>query len=418
MKTSLIMALLLGSSFAFAQQDYKCDFEGVRSVKVPVYPDRPDSKQFNYHYQLIGDLDPEKIVIINLPGGPGGSSMNDFSIPQVKSRAVRGGLPENIPWIMIDPRTSGCNRATEEQMPDDSLNSTNLAHDVLSVIETLKLKKYIIHGHSYGSQHGTFVAGLAKQRGLPAPHALFLSGILGRGEKDGSFSIPFNLILEWNLIKATLSPKAQAILNSPSPLGYEDWEWEAFISSGLYSGYELYEGKFKNFFIELLALIDEDDPAKREALHKELRPDDYVRYGYSSNSRRLYKKVDCHEFSPDDGHTLFVNGSLVFDAENNPCKDEPFDRPYDSADFEITSPIYYLAGTNDPAAPYKGAVYHFDNQVQAQRNFITVNGGGHMKLGYVLGDCRNEIWNAIFQQKNLDDVIPNCKADIKLEIRD
>lgn len=422
MKTPLLITIFLAFSTVAAAQveefkepPYECKFEGLHSVNVPVYPDRPDSAQFDFRYQIIGDLDPEKLVIIHLPGGPGGSAMNDFTIPEVKKKAIASGLPANIPWIMIDPRTVGCNQKTVELIPDDSLNSENLAHDVLSVIQSLKLKKYIIHGHSYGTQSATFVAGLAKSRGIIAPHALFLSGVMGRGEKDGSYSIPYQLSLEWNLIKATLSPKAQAILNSESPLGFEAYEWDSFIGSGLYAGYLLVDGKFRNIFLELLQLIDEADPVKRQRLDQAIRPERSY-FGFSDFSSRLFREVDCHEYSPDDGWTRFENGSFVFARDENPCADEAFDRPYDSAIFEIESPIYYLAGTNDPAAPYQGAYYHFQNQTRAQRNFITVNGGGHKSLGYILGDCREEIWNAVFERRNLDEVIPKCKADIKLEI--
>lgn len=427
-KLSLALILLIHSA-AFArtleiqsnteseEEEYKCEFEGVKSLEVPLYPERDDSRKFSFKYQIVGNLNPDDIVVINLPGGPGGSSMNDYSIPQVKNIRISNGLPGDVPWIMIDPRTVGCNRGDENKFPDDSLNSENLAHDVLSVIKDLKLKKYVIHGHSYGSQAATFVAGLAASRGITPPHALFLSGILGRGEANGSLGIPFNLSLQWEFIKATLSNEAREIISSEEPLGIESWKWGRFIRRGLYDGYYMVDGVLRNPLIEKLQGLDKPESEIRKKLLAAVDPQDEAAptYGQSDYSERLFAKVDCHEFSPNDGGVYFENGKLIPDED--PCVNDPFDRPYDSAKFEITSPIYYLAGTADPAAPYVGARHHFEHQNSAQRNFMTLNGGGHTMLGWVFKDCKNEMWNAIFNQKNLDTVLTQCSVDVKLEMR-
>jgi pimeloyl-ACP methyl ester carboxylesterase len=424
-KLSLFALLLLSTSLhartldvqiqTEGEEEYKCEFDGVKSLDVSLYPDRNDSKKFTFKYQIVGNLDPDKIVVINLPGGPGGSSMNDYSIPQVKNLKISNGLPADVPWIMIDPRTVGCNRGDEEKFPDDSLTSDYLAHDVLSVIKDLKLKKYVIHGHSYGSQAATFVAGLAAERGVTSPHAVFLSGILGRGEADGSFGIPFNLSLQWELIKATLSPEAVKILSSGEPLGIEDWRWGRMIRRGLYDGYYVSNGVFKNPLIERLQSVDKTDSAEQKALIEFLTQDGTPSLGQSDYSERLFARVDCHEFSPNDGSVDFVEGKLI--PTEDPCVDDPYDRPYDSAKFEITSPIYYLAGTADPAAPYAGARHHFEHQNSAQRNFMTLKGGGHTMIGYIFQDCKDELWNAIFAQKNLDSIIGKCSVKVDLAIK-
>lgn len=428
MKKLSLFALLLLSTSLYArtleiqnntegdEEEYNCDFAGVKTLEVPLYPDRNDARKFAFKYQIVGDLNPDEIVVINLPGGPGGSSMNDYSIPQLRNNRISNGLPADVPWIMIDPRTVGCNRGDETKFPDDSLTSEYLAHDVLSVVKDLKLKKYVIHGHSYGSQAATFVAGLAAERGITPPHALFLSGILGRGEADGSFGIPFNLSLQWELIKATLSPEAIKIISSAEPLGVEDWRWGRMIRRGLYDGYYISNGVLKNPLIEKLQAIDKHDSEEQKALIASLTQDSAgPSLGVSDYSERLFKKVDCHEFSPNDGSVDFIEGKLV--AGEDPCVDDPFDRPYDSAKFEITSPIYYLAGTADPAAPYAGARHHFENQHRAQRNFMTLKGGGHTMLGWIFQDCKNELWNAIYNQKNLDGVLKSCKVNVNLEMR-
>ncbi len=409
-------AFVLTGLNSYAQDIYPCDVQGLRTVTTEIYPGTAQPT-FNFRYQVVGDIKPDDFVIIHIPGGPGGSSINEYNKEEVKKRFVKNTtLPENIPWVMIDPRTVGCNIISESTFPDDSLTSDNLAHDILSVIEDLKLTKYIIYGHSYGSQSATVVAALAKKRGLPAPYSVILSGVLGIGKADGTFSIPYQKIFEWDAILATLSPKVKTLLEEKSPAGFEDFQWNGFIGAGLYDGYYMVDGKFVHPMKEKLRLLESDDPADLQKF-KDTFHDGYERVGIRSWSQRLYIKVDCHEYSPDDGYTLFVGGKLTFDEADNPCKDEPFDRKFDSADYQMNTSLYYLSGTNDPAAPYEGARYHFENQTGSRRNFVIVPGGGHTNLGWVMQDCKELFWNAVLTKKDLTDVLPNCKAPLKLEVR-
>lgn len=417
MKLLVLTALLSSIPFASAQEEYPCEFEGVKTIKIDVYPEAPGSQQVDYKFQVIGDVDPEKLVILHIPGGPGGTSMNDFSQKHIRDSFIEGGLPADIPWIMTDPRTAGCNKGDEKIYPDESLTSANLAHDILSVIEKLKLKKYIIHGHSYGTQLATFVGAMANRRGLPGPHAVVLSGVLGLGKADGSFSIPNNLIHEWNLIRQTLRPEILSILSEEAPLGADSYAWKRFIQKGLYNGYFLSKSGMKNSLIEKLQLIDKPEEERKPLMDSLIPPVTESPVWYSDFSDRLYAKIDCHEFSPRDGRVYFSKGELIFDEENDPCKAEPFDRPYDSAELQIEAPLYYFAGTNDPAAPYEGARYHFEHQTNSPRSFVTVNRSGHLKLGYTMWDCKDQIWEKIKKQEDLREVISLCKADIKLEVR-
>lgn len=433
MKTnlSLIAIMILGLNYAFAQEtNPTCELTGVKSLSLPLYPEKADSPRFDFKYQIVGNLNPEDFVLIYLPGGPGGTSIRDFDLPEVRKNHLKAGLPENITWIMIDPRSVGCNEGDEKDFPDDSLTSTHLAHDVLALIKNLGLKKYILHGHSYGSQSATFIAGLARENNAQQPHALFLSGILGKGKADGTFSIPFNLSLEWELIKQELSPKALVHLEKEHPFEIDAEHWRYYIQRRLYWGFQYVDGELRNPFIEKLKLLESDDSKAFQSLLDEVKPTENPPFLLQEKFElprrdsfqdmhpgdRLFAKIDCHEFSPADGYVNFSFGKLVFDEASDPCKDEPYDRPYDSADFEIESPIYYLAGTNDPAAPYEGAVHHFENQNQTRRNFMTVPRGAHSMLGYIFPDCKDDMWKAIYELKDLTEVMPKCAIKVDLKI--
>jgi len=404
---------------------YKCDFVGVKTLELPLYPDRSNSAKFSYRYQIVGETNADELTIIYLPGGPGGSSIAEYDHPKVREYAISTSLPKNKTWIFFDPRTSGCNQGDEKKFPDDSLRSEYLASDVIAVIKELGLKKYILLGHSYGSQWATFIAGQAEKEGIPTPYALVLSGVLGLGKSDGTFAIPYNLSKEWDALREKLSEESLKILDTPNnaPLGFDYTAWAVVIVKGLYKGNQYVEGKLRHLLLEQLLLLDSNDPVLLKDLTDMLKKNSptvvkeiqALRRGDYSD--RLFEKVDCHEVSPEDGHSTFSYGRIIRDPDDKTCESETFDRPYDSATMLTTAPIYYIAGENDPATPFSGAYYHFEHQVRSRRNFIKVPGGGHNKIGLIFPDCLDKIWDRIFKQEDLDTVLQECKSQVELTIR-
>ena len=421
----IIMNILSHDVLGSEETHYKCDFDGIKTIELPLYPDRPISSKFSYRYQVIGEANPEEPTIIYLPGGPGGSSINNYHLNESKDYLIKTSLPDNETRIFIDPRTSGCNQGDEKKFPDDSLRSEYLASDVIAVIRELRLKKYILFGHSYGSQWATFIAGQAEKEGIPTPHALVLSGIIGLGKADGTLAISYNLSKEWDALREKLSEETLSILDTSTnaPLGFDSSAWALLIVKGLYKGSHYIEGKLRHVLQEQLLLLDSNDPIVLKPLTDMLKQysPTVVRsiksFGRGDYSDRLFEKIDCHEISPDDVNTTFSYGRIIRNPDDITCEKEVFDRPYDSGTLLTTAPIYYIAGENDPATPYTGAFYHFEHQVRSRRNFIKVPGGGHNKIGLNFPDCLDKIWNSIFQQEDLDKVLKSCKSEVELSIR-
>ncbi len=397
---------------------YECNFEGIRSLDIPLYPDRENSPKVNYKYQIIGDFDPEKLLLVYLPGGPGRSSINDYADPDVLKKKTNSGVPKGLPYLFIDPRTVGCNWGDEETYPDDSLRSDYLASDVLAVLKELKVKKYIIWGHSYGSQAATFVAGQAEKGEGPRPNAILLSGVLGRGEADGSFAMKEQFKLEWNLIKPQLKPETIELLKLEEPLGYKSRVWENMISEAMKAGSILrnFSDAPPRFEHPLLTRLKNFETGNSVSLFWIL--DAYAApvvpsRNVSHRSARLFDNVDCKEFSPHDNGFYFENAEFVDNPYYLNCESKPFDRPYDSAKLLTSSPIYYIIGTNDPAAPYKGAQYHYENQTRSHRNVIEFKGSGHVVMGDVLWDCQDKLWESILKLEDLTEPLKTCKAPFK-----
>ena len=85
------------------------------------------------------------------------------------------GIPEGAGLVFTEPRTVDCNGGDENQFPDDSLTTENLAHDLVAMVRSLGLKNYVIYGHSYGTVLSTTFAHLAEQDGGPGPMAVILT---------------------------------------------------------------------------------------------------------------------------------------------------------------------------------------------------------------------------------------------------
>ena len=91
------------------------------------------------------------------------------------------------------------------------------------------------------------------------------------------------------------------------------------------------------------------------------------------------------------------------------CGPYPVTRLYDSREWQIPVPIYYIQGEQDPATPLAGALYHYENQIQAKKTFIKVPEGGHNPLSYGLDDCYESLLKAILLQSDLGEALGRCQ---------
>lgn len=161
--------------------------------------------------------------------------------------------------------------------------------------------------------------------------------------------MPFNLSLQWVLLKLQLAPAVVSLLSTPRPLGVDEGSWAAHITAGLYSGHRMIQGSWRHWLLEELRSLETMTEDERQQFAEQMTASAPPQPGQSDFSARLLAKVDCHEFSPNEGGVNFVAGALV--AGKDPSVNNPFDRPYDSAKFQITAPIYYLTGTAELRYP-------------------------------------------------------------------
>lgn len=89
-------------------------------------------------------------------------------------------------------------------------------------------------------------------------------------------------------------------------------------------------------------------------------------------------------------------------------------RYFDSAEWEVNSPIYYFSGSWDTQAPSSQVEYHFHKTPgqNSNRLWIETQEGGHHSLQVDLYDCREAIWQDLLNQdrQSLKSDISKCAA--------
>jgi pimeloyl-ACP methyl ester carboxylesterase len=340
-----------------------------------------DRGHFTYRYTMSAGSDHSAPTIIFIPGGPGQTSTD---IPL--------GVPSEMSLIRTDPRGVGCNQS--DALTDKDLTSEGIARDILAIVRDQHLTRYILHGVSFGTVVATMAAALANSENTPPPMAVVLEGTIGRAFHAGEYDKAF--ITRWQRLRRQIPDRLRAELDrNELPLGVSSREMASWISA-LTIFAEMPTGRdFGLFQLQRLDRVHEEpddaDNLRRQIHNLTAKPNE--------GRMRLHKNITCHELVPDMRDVVYdfdlKNGELV-DSGLRLCDGVSLDRPFDSANYQISAPIYYFSGLEDPATPPFQARYHFENQkTVGQRTLVTIKDGGHQAFSNTLGDCTTPIWRAI-----------------------
>ncbi len=130
-----------------ATEPYFCSAPNIHSIKTPLY-NKSNSQLFSYKYQVLPQGDKDMTTVIYLQGGPGSGAIQDWSSPLSKELYDYLLRDSKLNWIFIDARGIGCNSAKNLGLPQDALTSELTAHDIINVIKSEGLKKYVLYGLS------------------------------------------------------------------------------------------------------------------------------------------------------------------------------------------------------------------------------------------------------------------------------
>lgn len=335
-----------------------------------------------YRYTMSEGSDPSAPTIIFIPGGPGQTS-TDAAL----------GVPSEMSLIRTDPRGVGCNES--DSLTDADLTSEEIAKDILAIVRDQHLTRYILHGISYGTVVATMAAALAAKENTPAPLAVVLEGTLGRAFQAGEYDQAY--IQRWKKFRSLIPQRLLGELSgSELPLGVSSREMASWISALTIFGELPMGGDYGIFQLERLDKVHEN-PDDADNLRRQIQK---LTSPPSPARLRLYQHITCHELVPDMRDVVFdfdlQQGELV-DSGLRLCNGERLDRPFDSARFQISAPVYYFSGLEDPATPPFQARYHFEHQKssKSQRTLVTILNGGHQALSNTLADCITPIWRSI-----------------------
>ena len=133
---------------------------------------------------------------------------------------------------------------------------------------------------------------------------------------------------------------------------------------------------------------------------------------------RLFQTIGCQEIWGEmyTGREI-KKGQLIASGENL-CKKSPMSNRYDSKNFSIQTPIYYLQGSHDPTTTLEHARYHFANQTQSkQKFFVNVKKASHAPLSVTLRPCSEFIWKSIADGgKDFAKIINQCAENLGAEV--
>lgn len=380
----------------------KCVGANMREIRnMPKNVQAPSEGTFTYKYEYI--LKPNaRGTVLYLPGGPGGDSIGAGEVdPELAEFNI----------VYIDPRGTGCNFLGKDAFKLKHLTTAMHAQDVIRVIQELRLTDYIVYGISYGTLIGTVVAFEAEKLGL-RPRAVVLQGIVGKaflGPVRQQMELEFN-----DLVNSR--PKIANFFRSPKPIaGIPIERWSEFSQKLLY-----------------YSRGDLGD-ALEGAIDSETQPPGPDRDKYLSDIQKFVNQVlDQKEhlgfatffvavgarevFGQNNTETALEDGRLVRKPIADPHENDFYNNLgpkayYDSAQYQIQAPIYYIQGAHDPATPMPFARLHFDGQQRsAKKIWLAVANGGHTPTGATdqLESCAVELWDRIWTLQNFDGLV---KAD-------
>ena len=371
-----------------------CTASNVVHYDLPIYWGQPGSPTFTYYFQIqlatVGTPSTAPVGIV-LPGGPGAPSIG------YPSGTI---FPPSFNVIYTDVRGVGCNINSVKPFGADALTTEYFARDVLSIVQVLGLKKYVLFGVSYGTVQATVMTSIAQNEGIQTPSALVLEGILGNWQIN-SQSVGLNT--EWTKAKALLPTSVAASFSqTPLPLGYSSDDWISFLTANLNAGTTPSLG---NNTVHYLAPLGSSDPAVVNQAKADIQNKmTEIKAGWKPEIVRLATTLWCTETAGSLYAKGLVNGSIVNTGSDQcPLLGFSFIKPYDSALYPVTVPIYYFEGSDDPNTTPADAAYHFNNQTQADRVFTSVTGtftgggGGHTAMSGTLHEagCTPAIFTAI-----------------------
>jgi pimeloyl-ACP methyl ester carboxylesterase len=307
--------------------------------------------------------------------------------------------------VLTDPRGAGCNDSENLTLAD--ITSEKIADDIIYLIQNLKPKKYMIHGHSFGSVVATILSTKIAEKSVVQPSAIILEGVFGHYWDQRVNTV--GLAEAWSKVSKEFSPtlRAKLISTEMNPFGLSNDQWIASIYQLTYLGVPAYLPYSSENILEYF-VNSQSGHSLPEDLNRLAQSADY---GSLPFGIKPWNAIACNElfYADMDGLSLTYSFGQLNSSVTKACS-QTVPSPFNAQNWQMKHPTYYFIGQNDPATPSWQGLYHFYSQGNKKKKAFLIEKAGHRPLQLDLRDCMTQIYQAIFSETSMLTALPNCST--------
>ena len=380
-------------------------YENGFFVEVPKKYENPSGEKIKIYAYFAEKYDSSKPTYVFFLGGPGQNSHQSMSFKFNFFKTL------GYNFLLMDQRGISFSRFDKV---DDALNTENYsseytAKDMLSVVDSLGLKKVSVYGASYGTIPATIFASMFPERTT----SVVLEGVVYDGDKTIYQDLHRVKILQryYDSLSENIKVKIETLINEKQLNEYE-------LPGTLMAILMMYGEDMLPFYTKVLnrALIEtefksradlvkawgdvsnETFPAKKSysMVPPKLSNDICFKIEDSSdvNQILMIKEFGASELTSFTTFTLknrkiepLMHSGYV---KSDTYKNWPNSKVYYSANnYPVKTPLFYLQGTYDGATPATGAILHFKNTPQVDSQLFLFKGSPHMPTGKIINDMND-----------------------------
>jgi pimeloyl-ACP methyl ester carboxylesterase len=383
----------------------QCSSSEIVRIPRPISSIDATLGSFSYAFRFKAPTAGGAPVLVYLPGGPGVTSIDQ----------VPDFLPHGWGYLLTDPRGVGCNALAAipaGEVADKFYRTEELSADVIAAVQDRRLSNYIVYGLSYGTMLGATVVSDLESRGITAPEAVILEGVVGRALTPSEY-LGDEYVRQWNLARQSMYPDVLAELDTAaSPYGLTQLEWSNALNNLLLSGPDIVSTVFETLSNQSVASLAKDEVLQQlSAYDKPFLTD--------PAALAMFHWMMCREAGVKAismADPLFSHGQLVPNPGDpgSGCDGIPA-APYDSAQHQFSTKVYFFAGDSDPNTPPWQVDYHFQNHEGHAVRVVTER-GGHLSLQLNQFLCASDVLTSIAAGgADLGDVLLECPLGVQVD---
>lgn len=114
--------------------------------------------------------------------------------------------------------------------------------------------------------------------------------------------------------------------------------------------------------------------------------------------RKFYHSIACKEITSTGITESKLEGDYfkIYQPNEGSCRGQPLEEPFDSKNYLISKPIYYISGLQDTWTSPKQYSHHIKNQIHSQKKIsICDHRHGHEVITLLSNECKQNLFEFI-----------------------